>query len=171
MPSDRTIAALRALAERPGTPAEGALAREILARLTGRNDDEYQPLRDYLRREISLEDLLNSLRAQMPEDMTHEEAAFARGEQCACGAHYPVGGRCPGARHETIRLELINRFPVGSEIQFSGRTGTVVCHHPRWWNQITVKFPSDVWAKMLTVYKYDWLASPVVEKPSEVGSI
>lgn len=37
----RRLAALRALAERPGTPAEGVVAREMLARAEAKRNEQY----------------------------------------------------------------------------------------------------------------------------------
>lgn len=59
--TERRLNALRRLAERPGTEAEGILAREILDRLKNSEDGE-TAFRRYLHREISLSDLLRNLK-------------------------------------------------------------------------------------------------------------
>lgn len=74
----RTIEALRALAERPGTEAEGQLAREILARFEGgaiadiptNEETVLSVFRDFLRREASSDDLIAALRRQQQAEMT-----------------------------------------------------------------------------------------------------
>jgi len=78
MASERTIEALRQLAERPGTEAEGKVAREFLNRLTAHAPDAEASFRQYLRREVSLEELL---RAMKPVRLTVEEQAVVDWER------------------------------------------------------------------------------------------
>ena len=60
--SDRRLAALQALADRPGTEAEGVLAREILDRLKNKPEEEIGEYQKFLRGQISLNEFLNSIK-------------------------------------------------------------------------------------------------------------
>jgi len=71
--SHRRLAALRALAERPGTPAEGAVAREMLARAEAKKREQY-PTEERSRWELFEEYLrtgdLETLRRAVREAVT-----------------------------------------------------------------------------------------------------
>lgn len=78
MASNRRLEALRAIAERPGTEAEGEIARELLKKLDEGTD--FKAFRSYLRCEISLEELLAGLK---PQPLTWEEQAVVTAEKLA----------------------------------------------------------------------------------------
>ena len=92
--NQRKINAIRSLAERPGTEAEGLAAREALKRLKipeRRNSGE------------------RSVNWLFPERYT-----------CACGSRYPFGGKCQEtSKHEAIRAEARKRFPRGTRVYYN----------------------------------------------------
>jgi hypothetical protein len=151
--SDRRLSALRALADRPGTEAEGRLAREILERLEVRDTEEY---RRWQRKEISLDDLLRSVK---PEPLTREELAFLRyrtdQEREAKEA----------AQHIEIQKEIRKRFTKGDRVYYNqwaydaNDPGTVTGYlrpkkengtHP--WAWINVKLDRLLWPRQLPIW-------------------
>jgi hypothetical protein len=102
----RKLDALRNLADRPGTEAEGKLAREILARyermLKSKSAVDNTDLTDLRDR---LDDILRTARAV-----------------CPCGGLY---GCMDIRRHFELRKERDERFPEGTRIVHHGRRGTV----------------------------------------------
>ena len=123
--SNRKIGALRNLAERPGTTAEGIAAREALKRLNV-SEIQYGTLRRY----------------DIPWQMN---------EYCPCGTVYHFGEKCTDLdRHVNIMSDLRHQFPRGTEVFYSkwcyapnsrGRvTGYPVKHFDDDWHWIRVKF-------------------------------
>jgi hypothetical protein len=106
------IAALRALAERPGTDAEGQVARAMLEKLNAKrtsiDDDQMAPLRGYLSDDIDLDEFLRSTR-QGPVMWT-----------CACGAKIIVGQKCGRRwRHLEIQTEIRAKFKKGDRVYYN----------------------------------------------------
>ena len=94
--SNRKIGALRNLAERPGTTAEGIAARLALTRLNV-SKIQYETLRRY------------DIRWQVNEYCT-----------CPCGTVYHCGEKCTDfGRHVNIMCDLRARFPRGTEVFYS----------------------------------------------------
>lgn len=95
MISPRKLEALRNLAERPGTEAEGRLAREILARLESSSSEE------------SLGEILG--RFGLP---THWK--------CACGSNVGVGEKCNNQfMHSFIQQNIRDRFKKGDRVYYN----------------------------------------------------
>lgn len=110
MPSDRRMEALRALAERPGTEHEGALAREILARMEGEiGVSQEETFRRFRLKEASLDDLLRSLKTQT---LTQEEQMMS---------DYTERQR----KNTEMYAEAKRKFPRGSRVRYRGKNGTV----------------------------------------------
>lgn len=130
----RKLQALRNLAERPGTEAEGRLARELLARYEKKQasksaDDHFA---DYLRTG-SLDDLAQAVGKRL----------------CDCGSRVKPFGKCYNFRkHAEIRRERETRFPVGTRVYYNrwaytpNCPGTVVGYSrgDDSWNWIRIQF-------------------------------
>ena len=94
----RTLEALRALAERPGTAAEGIAAREILARLEAKHLEDkpedmgiWSAFEAQCSGDISANEFLERLSAW---ERQQRAKPFATHWSCACGLLNPVGGKC-----------------------------------------------------------------------------
>ena len=104
MSRDRRIAALQALAERPGTPEEGLLAQDKLEALKARHPevhDPYADLRDIFRR----------------HGLYDQADAIGMPRRCNCGAMYPYGGKCAGINHANIQSQMRTLFPKGLRVR------------------------------------------------------
>lgn len=122
MASQRKIDALRALAERPGTPEEGILARVFLGRLeaAGVNhegeQDIWTALEAQCRGAMSTSDLTETLmrwvRARNAQRPTHWF--------CQCGNSIPIQQKCQDTdRHEGIRIQIKERFKKGDRVFYN----------------------------------------------------
>lgn len=126
MPTPRTIEALRALAERTGTEAEGIIAREILGRLELRGELKSEEPYDWeaaiaARQEqwnkLSKDDLLEAIRRSVMEDRARP---FPTVWRCDCGAVVPTKSKCENhAEHERVREEIPRRFKKGDRVYYN----------------------------------------------------
>jgi hypothetical protein len=140
--SRRRLEALRALAGRPGTEAEGKLARELLEKAeTQRSADPESCFADFLRTG-SMDDL----------------AAAVGTKTCDCGARYPAFTFCPNtARHTEIDLEKRTRFPRGTRVYYNRWAYTancpgVVTGPGKDWSWIRVKFDHLKNSRAIPIY-------------------
>jgi len=106
--TDRKLQALRNLAERPGTEAEGVLAREILERLEAKQTPEehvWSKFRDFLR-SGNLEGLA---------------AATGGGDTvCDCGNRHPRLTLCVRLDlHTIVAQEIQDRFQRGARVYYN----------------------------------------------------
>lgn len=132
--SQRRIDALRALAERPGTEAEGKLAAELLAKI------EAKPLAEESRWKL----FETYLRSRNIEDLMR---ACAAPKECACGEKF-LGKQCPNVtRHTSIAQEIRNRFKKGDVVfynkwAYSPNARAVVIGYSQWesWQWIRLQF-------------------------------
>lgn len=148
----RKLAALKNLAERPGTPAEGELARELLRKYESSNvgvdddlteDDYWKAFKRHMRGESSTEEFLDALRryAQrpVPENWT-----------CACGTISPLNQKCQNSGlHIKIQFDIRNKFKKGDCVYYNywaypiNQPATVTGYVPSaigmQWNWIAVK--------------------------------
>lgn len=96
--SQRRLEALRQLAERPGTDAEGILAREKLRRLEAKGVPLEQHTFYYQWRRVDIP--------------THW--------YCKCGDRLKVGMKCTNTiRHEFIRQQVKEKFPKGATVYYN----------------------------------------------------
>lgn len=156
--TSRKIAALRALAERPGTPQEGAVAREMLRRHEEKLQDQSpeDAFRSFLRRGMSSVDFVDVLHRHYGPKMT-----------CACGA--PLADTCVNlAEHLRIMDEIQRRFPLGATVFYNchghnaNSRGVVVSHSAKRWNYVRIKFEHLKWALNVPIYDADgWHLSTV----------
>jgi hypothetical protein len=129
--TNRRIEALRALADRPGTEAEGFVAREKLARALGARESR-EPISSY--RDFLRTGALDDLRAAVGP------------KHCNCGAVYAAFTACPEVeRHEQIRREIRAKFPLFSRVYYNcwayeANCPGVVVRYGSTWNWIVVKF-------------------------------
>lgn len=143
----RKLAALRNLAERPGTKAEGDLAREILKKYESyvqpktEDFDYWQAFRLHMRGQMSTEDFLDALKkyANRPVPTVWT---------CACGTMSPAGQKCQrNDLHGKIQVNIRDRFKKGDCVYYNywayplnqpaTVTGYVV--DSKQWNWIAVK--------------------------------
>lgn len=171
----RKLQALRNLAERPGTEAEGALAREMLARLEEKRSEGHQdkpewerPLwrafEDYRRADISTDDFIESMcrRIQWERDQP-----LPRKWVCACAARVPAGSICENtAGHAAIQQQIRERFKPGDRVYYNhwsyeaNSPGVVRAYiRPKWrpngdhpWAWISVKFDHLKNARQVPIY-------------------
>jgi hypothetical protein len=145
MNQHRKLAALRALADRPGTEAEGRVAREMLERLESKNQT------DFADKPVSERGIWAAFAAQCRGDITTDQfldelAAWEKERRatpmptewkCACGRISPVGTRWLMRQTRNARNYLLFddlRAPgveAMSEPRYSGpnRSGVCVCGH------------------------------------------
>lgn len=142
MASERTIEALRALAERPGTEHEGIVARQMLERLSRvTTEDDFTPFRRWLRREITLDELVQAMN---PTRLTPEEQL--------------VVDEADKIKHRaSIRQQIHDRFRPGDRIALGKRRG-VVAGYDYGWNSICLKLNGNMWPRAYVVYdESGWL--------------
>ena len=112
---DRKIRALRALAERPGTPHEGDTARIMLAKLLAIRG-EWAP----------------------PPPLKFERVT------CVCGQSYTVfwgSTKCPATkRHGWVRRQKEERFERGDMVELDGRIGRVRTVSSAKFNELKIKW-------------------------------
>jgi hypothetical protein len=162
---ERKIAALRRLAERPGTEAEGIAARAALERL-GASDlsttDPWELFRQFLR----------------TGDMETLWEATKDHHICACGSAYARGTPyCSKlTKHWDIQAEIKRRFPLGTRVYYNkwaytaNDPATVVGYSqkPSNWNCIRVQFDNLKTKRSIPIFEYDnWHLStePIPEGP------
>lgn len=130
----RKLNALRALAERPGTPAEGEVARRMLAKMEA-VPCEANPLGKF---------------AQFMRSGSMDDLASAVGRsKCACGATYAAFSKCSDyVAHERIRAEIRQKFPKDTRVFYNmwayernaAARVTGYPRDPKLWNWVSVKF-------------------------------
>ena len=144
VPSTRKLAALRALAERPGTKAEGEVAREMLQRLEAKQtpaEQVYAQFGDFLR-----SGSMDDLRRAVGEEL------------CGCGNRYPAFAECPLTQHhEAVASEIRERFPRGTLVYYncwaySKNCTGIVSGYPREWNWLRIKFDHLKTVRSVPVY-------------------
>lgn len=162
---ERKIAALRRLAERPGTEAEGIAARAALERL-GASDlstaDPWELFREFLR----------------TGNMDTLWEATKDHHICACGAAYARGTPyCSNlTKHWDIQAEIKRRFPLRTRVYYNkwayaaNNPATVVGYSekPSNWNCIRVQFDNLKTTRSIPIFEYDnWHLStePIPEGP------
>lgn len=125
MSTRRKLEALRNLAERPGTEAEGKLAREILDRLESRRFPDkadwerphWMAFEDYLRGDISTDDFIESMRRRVQwENAQPLPSTWV----CACGNVILIGTKCENAMgHLVIQQGIRERFTKGDRVFYN----------------------------------------------------
>lgn len=99
----RKLEALKRLAERPGTEAEGEVARAMLKKLKAKEKADPKPKA----RKRNFDDWLRDLNG--PVSM-----------KCACGDSFMSNEACKAAaRHENIRAEVAARFSKGDTVFYN----------------------------------------------------
>lgn len=153
--SYRRLAALRALAERPGTPAEGAVAREMLKRAEAKKREQY-PDGERSRWELFKEYLRT-------KDLDTLNRAMAMPSYCHCGAELR-GTACTAPwRHIEIDREMRRRFPVGTRVYYNfwaypkDCPGTVVGYGT--WGWIRIKFDHLKRERRCPIWRNGWQLS------------
>jgi hypothetical protein len=139
----RRLEALRNLAERPGTEAEGQLAREILKRAEA-EPSEANPLGRFAQfmRSGSMDDLRDAVGPKT----------------CDCGTQHPAFTSCPNtAKHADIDAERRARFPRGTRVYYncwaySENCAGRVTGYPAQWNWIRVKFDHLKSSRSVPIY-------------------
>lgn len=163
----RKLDALRALAERPGTEAEGEVARAMLEKLEASEpeSDPWELFRQYLR----------------TGDMELLWEATRDHEICACGSARKRGEPfCHTmTRHWDILREMKHKFPIGARVYYNrwaygdncpavviGYTDDSRCRN-QGWNWIRLKFDHLKSNRSVPIYEYgNWHLST---EPIEEG--
>lgn len=157
MSSRRKLEALRNLAERPGTEAEGKLAREILDRLevdTPLNLGEWAPWKSFVEYEagrINRDGFIERLRRHA---QWHREQPLPTTWMCACGQTWDIGIKGGNIKaHAKIQDQIRARFTKGDRVFYNYLAYSQNCtasvagyvrptrengNHP--WAWITLKF-------------------------------
>lgn len=172
----RKLQALRALAERPGTEAEGRLAREILERYERGGDiqEEDQPLLnvilDLLRHGASKDECFDAI---AKNHQLSQSKPFPTTWRCACGSTFKTGGKCSDiAAHDRIAVASMRRFPKGTRVYYNqwaydrNCPGVSTGYVPDW-NWIRVKFDHLKTARNIPTYSAEgWHLStePITDK-------
>jgi hypothetical protein len=131
----RKIEALRALAERPGTPAEGIVAREMLAKAEA------------------------AAPGHTPGDFhSWITSRFSTPSRCPCGSTVINGCECSNmAGHSAMDAIKRERFPRGTRVFYNqwaygtNDPGTVVGYGTDW-NRIRIQFDRLKRPQSVTVY-------------------
>lgn len=126
MISRRKLEALRNLAERPGTEAEGRLAKELLDRLTAKRADSHpqdergiwKSFEDLCGGRATTEQFVEVLRRWEQE---RRSDPLPTSWECACGNRLPIGvNKCPAwMRHLEIQTEIRLRFSKGDRVFYN----------------------------------------------------
>lgn len=155
------IEALKRLAERPGTPHEGEVAREMLKRLQSaavdidETEDSENALSQYLKREISIDEFIRRCKVT----------------RCPCGSIHDVGGKCGNwQRHLEIQTEIRAKFQRGDRIVYNywaypkdcpGKVAAYVKLKPENgtypWGWLSIKFDHLKSARQVPVWDKDGL--------------
>lgn len=110
MSAARRIAALRALAERPGTKAEGEVAREKLARIESK-----QP------RPVNASELFGFFASYLRNGHMEDLQKAVNSSVCnICGKVFPCGLECPKkTEHFQAHAEMHKMFPRGARVYYN----------------------------------------------------
>ncbi len=162
----RTLDALRALADRPGTEAEGVVAREILARQTGSSAsqddiDDIANLESIIWKKFrdSSADRATDDFIEMLREYFKKRPSFTT---CECGTQLSLGGLCQNfLRHDAIRMEIRARFKPDDEVFYNRWAYAVnspgrVVGYPRPardnWNWLRIQFDHVSQPRAVPVY-------------------
>lgn len=106
----RRIAALRALAERPGTPAEGEVAREKLARIESKQT-----------RPVNASELFGFFASYLRNGCMEDLQKAVNNSVCnICGKVFPRGLACPNqSEHFKAHSEMYKIFPRGERVYYN----------------------------------------------------
>lgn len=143
----RKIQALRNLAERPGTEAEGIVAREMLAKLENKSPEE-----DLISR------FRRFLRTGNLDDLPEGNPLW----QCVCGTISHRGQPCSTFwRHHEIKREMETRFPVGSRVYYNywaynENCSATVIGYSGDWNCIRLKFAHLKSRRNVPIYRHGY---------------
>lgn len=127
--NSRKLQALRNLAERPGTEAEGQLAREMLDKLDAKRfadkpADEvaaWKLLDDLFSNAIGTSEFIDGLKRWAERDIPPEWT-------CACGRTLRAGDRCEdAARHSAIQAQILENFKRGDRVYYNFHAYTKNC--------------------------------------------
>lgn len=170
--NQRKLEALRNLAERPGTEAEGALARELLARFEARQDVDpgtpWSIFREHLRGKSSVAEFVDELARHMQRGMGVTDWT------CACGAKLALSEKCSNiVGHLAIQTEIRTRFKKGDRVFYNywaypkDCPATVAGYvklgpdggHAHPWGWIRLKFDHLKSARAVPIYKEGWCLS------------
>lgn len=163
MNRQKTLDALRALADRPGTEAEGRLARELLDKFLAKEgkpasrsypageESIWSAFEQQCRGDITVNDFIEELRRW---ENRRQEQPLPNAWVCSCGLLLPIGKKCDNLlRHAWIQTEIRTKFQKGDRVYYNrwayppNCPGTVAGYvklkpsngdHP--WAWITVKF-------------------------------
>lgn len=130
--NSRKLAALRALAERPGTEAEGAVAREMLKRMEAKGRASsprsvWDSMDAMLSGSMSKEDFQEVLR-RFAQQRRDEPLADFRWK-CACGLVWQAGQKCKDTEaHAKIQEEIRTRFKRGDSVFYNKWAYSINCH-------------------------------------------
>lgn len=118
----RKLDALRALAERPGTEAEGKVAREMLERLQKRHP--LPPVLDFLDTRKPLSGARHAGRTDLAdlirEMMSWKREAASLVWTCACGSRQNHGRPCSNSLgHLHIQNEIRTKFKPGDVVYYN----------------------------------------------------
>jgi len=121
----RTIEALRALAERPGTEAEGIVAREILARYgelgISESSEPWDWEAEFVKQKaywatLTGDALIEAIRRSVMDNRLRPMPTVWR---CACGAVVKVREKCYNYQeHSRIQEEIRRRFKKGDRVLY-----------------------------------------------------
>lgn len=172
--SNRKLDALRALAERPGTDAEGKLAREILERLEAKRDarhadkpEDERPrwvaFEDYLHGDLTTDEFLEAMRRRVKWE---REQPLPTEWVCACRSRVPIGAKCESTfAHLAIQQTIREKFKPGERVYYNKWAYDANCpgfvkayvrlkepngDHP--WAWISVKFDHLKNARQIPIY-------------------
>lgn len=145
MSDSRKIAALRALAERPGTDAEGILAREMLVRL----ESKQNPV-----------EALDAQFERFLQTGNIEDLGSAVGKSiCDCGFIRAVSTTCDNiTTHAAIAEEIRQRFPRGARVfynrwAYAENDPAFVAGYSKEWNWIRLRFDSRKTPLAVPIYR------------------
>jgi hypothetical protein len=152
----RRLDALRALAERPGTEAEGIVAREMLAKLEAKTEEEWP---SYLNSVLESERPRWSAFADFLKTGKIEDLDRAtRFTTCPCGRDNPRDMPCLNeVEHVRINAEIRQMFPVGTRVYYNrwayapNEPGVVVGYSKNW-SWLRIKFDKLKTSRAVPVY-------------------
>lgn len=137
----RKLQALRNLAERPGTEAEGAVARAMLEKAEAEQRTPEDAFADYLHTH-SLDDLADAVSRK----------------RCRCGNRHPAFTTCPKTDfHASLDAEKREKFPRGARVHYNywayaeNCPGNVVGYSKEW-GWIRIKFDHLKHSRSVPIY-------------------
>lgn len=145
MISERALEALRAIAERPGTPAEGDLARALLARHGATTEADWPAYLNAIpeHERARWGAFRDFLKTGKMEDLDRA----TKWRTCPCGRENPRESACQNeAEHESIRGRIQQMFPRGQRVFYNrwaytpNCPGNVVGYSKTSWNWIRIQF-------------------------------